>query len=125
MFKLAEIYHQHIEKCLTEEERAEKILEHSYIMLHIYWSDPKFKEDKEQEAELFESKIIIADLIINETLKLMKSMTQHDALYNLMQKLSIAKELPYMSKVTENRLMNGLTDFSHPGGPYFPSRPVR
>ncbi len=30
-----------------------------------------------------------------------------------------------MSKVTENRLMSGLTDFSHPGGPYFPSRPVR
>jgi hypothetical protein len=42
-----------------------------------------------------------------------------------MQKLTVAKELPYMSKVTENRLMNSLTDFSHPGGPYFPSRPVR
>ena len=42
-----------------------------------------------------------------------------------MSKLALARELPYMSKVTENRLMNGLTDFSHPGGPYFPSRPVR
>ena len=42
-----------------------------------------------------------------------------------MSKLAQARELPYMSKVTENRLMNGLTDFSHPGGPYFPSRPVR
>jgi hypothetical protein len=45
VFRLAEIYHQHIEKCLNEEERAEKILEHSYIMLHIYWTDVSLKED--------------------------------------------------------------------------------
>ena len=44
-------------------------------MLHIYWSDQRFKEDKEQEPDLFEAKIVVGDLIINETLKLMKSMT--------------------------------------------------
>ena len=30
-----------------------------------------------------------------------------------------------MSVVTENKIMDFLTDFSHPGGPYFPSRPLR
>jgi hypothetical protein len=30
-----------------------------------------------------------------------------------------------MSKVSENRVMNTLTEFTHPGGPYFPTRPVR
>ncbi len=33
--------------------------------------------------------------------------------------------MPYMSKVSENRIMNTLTEFTHPGGPYFPTRPVR
>ena len=30
-----------------------------------------------------------------------------------------------MSKVTENNIINCLTDFTHPGGPFFPSRPLR
>ena len=30
-----------------------------------------------------------------------------------------------MSVVTENKIMDFLTDFSHPGGPYFPARPLR
>lgn len=39
VFRLADIYQMHIEKCLSEEEKAEKSIEHSYIMLHIYWTD--------------------------------------------------------------------------------------
>jgi hypothetical protein len=39
VFRLADVYLLHIEKCLSEEEKAEKFIEHSYIMLHIYWTD--------------------------------------------------------------------------------------
>ncbi len=46
VFRLADIYQIHIEKCLTEEEKAEKSIEHSYIMLHIYWTDQQtYKSD--------------------------------------------------------------------------------
>jgi hypothetical protein len=41
VFRLADVYLEHIEKCLNEEEKAEKLIEHSYIMLHIYWADPQ------------------------------------------------------------------------------------
>ena len=78
---------------------------------------------------------MVTDLVISDTLKLLRSMTNHDALYHLLGKILLFKgkkkcsitvlDLPYMSKVSENKLMNGLTDFTHPGGPYFPSRPVR
>lgn len=36
IYKMAEVYLDHMQRCLTEEERAEKEIEHSYIMLHIY-----------------------------------------------------------------------------------------
>lgn len=76
-------------------------------------------------GKLFESRIVAADLVISDTLRLLKSMTNHDALYSLLCKIVLFRDLPYMSKVSENKLMNTLTDFTHPGGPYFPTRPVR
>ena len=58
-------------------------------MLHIYWSDLRHKVDQELDPKEFEARIIVADIIINDTLKLMKSLTSHDALYTLMQKLTL------------------------------------
>jgi len=68
---------------------------------------------------------VTADLVISDTLKLLKTITNHDSLFTLMSKLSLIKDLSYMSKVSENRIMNTLTEFTHPGGPYFPTRTVR
>ena len=39
IWKLAAVYQEHNQKCLTEEEKAEKEIEHSYLMLHIHWND--------------------------------------------------------------------------------------
>ena len=90
--------------------------------------------EMERQDPHFEARVISTDLVISDALKLIKSMTNHDSLYNLMSKLVLFRgkycfliviELPYMSKVSENRVMNTLTEFTHPGGPYFPTRPVR
>lgn len=92
-------------------------------MLHTYFSPSYVKE--EVQTAIFESRIVAIDMVVSDTLKLLRPMTNHDSVYNLISRLTLLKDLPYMSKVSETRLMNGLTDFTHPGGPYFPSRPLR
>lgn len=56
-------------------------------MLHIYWAEGA---SHEQEAE-FEARVVSADIVISDTLKLLKSMTNHDALYTLMSKLVLLR----------------------------------
>ena len=36
IYKLADIYQMHFEKYISEDERAQKEIENSYIMLHIH-----------------------------------------------------------------------------------------
>ena len=85
------MYKGYVEGILGEEERAEKQIEHSYIMLHIYWNesmvDPLGNHETERQDPLFEARVVTTDLILSDALKLLKSMTNHDALYSVMSKL--------------------------------------
>ncbi len=92
--RMAGVYREYCRRCLNEEERAEKEIEHSYLMLHLYWrngEEEKKEEEKKEDLELLEYQIVTADLIISDTLKLLKSITNHDSLYSLMSKLIVLK----------------------------------
>lgn len=123
IFQLAEVYRMHVEKVMTLEEKAEREIEQSYLMIHIYLN-PMIKQE-EEEQKVLEYRIMAIDMVISDSVKLLRYMTNHDAVYNLISNMALFRELPYMSKLSENKFMNALTDFTHPGGPYFPSRPVR
>jgi hypothetical protein len=57
-------------------------------MLHIYWNDSMDpNHETARQDPLFEARVITTDLVISDALKLIKSMTNHDSLYNLMSKL--------------------------------------
>ena len=49
IFSLAEVYRGYCQKCLNEEERAEKQIEHSYLMLHLYWRGGSQEEEYGKE----------------------------------------------------------------------------
>ena len=56
----------------------------------------------------------------------MKQADLSDKILNLITNLvSEFKDIPRMSKVTENKLLNTLHTFQTPGGPYFPPRDLR
>lgn len=76
-----------MEHCLNEEEKAEKALETSYVMLHIYWNNSEEIED----INMFQARIVSTDLVISDTLRLLRSITNHDALYSLMKKLVLLR----------------------------------
>ncbi|CDW79661.1 UNKNOWN [Stylonychia lemnae] len=174
IYKLSDIYQKFYEHTLTEEERAQKEIEYSYIMLHIYrnhnsqyfddelssqssgvedeldqtvlTNNQNQENDQDEQDEIsslqnnkkdnntddikrkelrFQSRIIFIDILISETLKLMRFMQQSDSLLKIMKKFILLKDLPYMSKVTQNKILNTFNDFSHPGGPYFSPRLIR
>eukprot|EP00347_Sterkiella_histriomuscorum_P013204 403365609 len=214
IYKLADVYYKYFESTMTEEERAQKEIEYSYIMLHIHRNpnvakrrkqsrqhqliarrtlqitDENLNEEEQKQEQIqievkkdnsqnqqkqdygydqdrnvqeqeqdeqmvqmqaqsrerkkeeardaneleyknkqkelkFQARVICIDILISETLKLMRIMQQQEPLLKLMQKFVLLKDLPYMSKVTQNKILNCFNDFSHPGGPYFPPRQVR
>ena len=134
IYKLADVYETHYEKYMSEEERAQKEIEYSYIMLHIHKNyavsnnNEGGMEDDDREVvglSKFKARIVCIDLVISDTLKLLKFVQQQDAILQIMHKFVLFKNLPYMSKVTQNKILNCFNDFSHPGGPYFPPRQVR
>lgn len=124
IFQLADVYREHVETAMSQEEKAEREIEHSYLLLHLY-HNPLKKQEELADPKVLEYRIMAIDMVISDTIKLLRYMTNHDAVYNLISNMALFRELPYMSKLSENKFMNALTDFTHPGGPYFPSRPVR
>lgn len=69
VFKLGDINQLLYEKYLTEEERAKKEVEQSYIILSIY-KDRTNKYDDSLEIPLttYRSRIVIIDILIGEAL---------------------------------------------------------
>lgn len=60
---------------MTEEERAQKEIEYSYIMLHIHKNIYSMNDDRDMiELSKYKSRIVCIDHVISDTLKLLKSM---------------------------------------------------
>ena len=76
---LGDIYHKHFETNLSEEERAKKEVEQSYIILSIY-KDKNNKHDDSIEIpdSKFRARIVIIDIVISENLMLMRSMQKSE-----------------------------------------------
>jgi hypothetical protein len=65
-------------------------------MLHIYWNEAmEPNHETERQDPHFEARVITTDLVISDALKLIKSMTNHDSLYNLMSKLALFRGKRY------------------------------
>lgn len=82
IYKLADVYQLHYEKYMSEEERAQKEIEHSYIMLHIHKTYAVGMNDDRDtiEPNKFLARIVMIDLVISDTLKLLKFMQQQESI---------------------------------------------
>jgi hypothetical protein len=76
IYRLADVYQEHYEKYTTEEEKAQKEIEYSYIMLHIHKNFAVCASDDREKIEMnkFKARIVCIDLVISNTLRLIKTM---------------------------------------------------
>ena len=67
--QMAAVYQHHFENHMSEEDKAQKEVEVSYVMLHIH----KNKHSHQEESpEHFQASVICIDVLVSETLRLMK-----------------------------------------------------
>ena len=87
----------------------------SYLSLQLYKGQDNFNYE-----------ILSADLLISEALKATKA---EQSSKQICKKIKTFDEefsdLKQLSMVTYNKTLNFLNQFSHPGGPLFPTREVR
>lgn len=76
---------------MSEEDRAQKEIEFSYIMLHIHKNNNVDQPQEDIEESKFKARIISIDIVISETLKMMRLVKQSEALLSLMQKFVLFK----------------------------------
>jgi hypothetical protein len=123
---LSKVYKEHIEKRISEENRATKEIEQAYILLQIYHNNGSpFKELISEPEVTFRCRIVCIDILLTETLKFIRSLEKSEQILAIMHKFILFRCLPYMSKVTQNKVINTFNDFSHPGGPFFAPRQLR
>lgn len=122
--KLSFVYREHLDKHVSEENKATKEIEQGYILLQIYYNNgSQFKDHGTPVSDaVFKSKIVCIDILLSETLKFIRSLEKSDQILLIMHKFILFRCLPYMSKVTQNKIINTFNDFSHPGGPFFAPR---
>ncbi len=109
-------------KALSNNYILRRVSAPSYMLLQIYWADGK---EAEVTAEVGYT-ILALDQVISETVKMLQELKDQALLEIYIDKMTLCvKQLPYMSKITQNKLMNFLNALAHPGGPYFAPREVR
>jgi hypothetical protein len=66
MWEFAEISKSYFNNYLSQEERDEKVIENSYIMLHIYFNHRVDDDRQTIDSETFQSRTVYFDLFLTE-----------------------------------------------------------
>ena len=71
------------------------------------------------EAPLDRISILTIDILISETLTMLRSCKKSEQIIFMMEKMCGISVINQMSALTQNKLVNTVMEFSHAQGPYF------
>ena len=99
---------------------ASLTLRMGYLSLQIY------PENHAHLKDCLKYDILVIDTLLCESIKVIRAFDSSKKIIRMIEEMVCEfRQLPRMSRVTQNKTLNMLNNFSHPGGPYFPPRELR
>ena len=90
-----------------------------YLNLQVY-------PENQAHQQCLKYDILVVDTLLCESIKVIRVLDSSQKIMKMIENMvDEFKHLPRISRVTQNKTLNMLNNFSHPGGPYFPPRELR